>query len=135
MKKIIAIVILIILVFVALFFLVFNKQPDNTTNNISNEVQNNIILINYETETYYFKFNILEINQDNKTAKLYFKRLSNENNNNSIILVIYDESDYLESFELDLTGYNNYFEFNYENSLENAKKYSVESINNNASVG
>ena len=66
---------------------------------------------------------------------MYFKRLSNENNNNSIILVIYDESDYLESFELDLTGYNNYFEFNYENSLENAKKYSVESINNNARVG
>ena len=135
MKKIIAIVILIILVFVALFFLVFNKHPENTTNNISNEVQDNIISINYETETYYFKFSKLEINQDNKTAKLYFKRLSNVNNNNSIILVIYDESDYLDSFELDLTGYNNYFEFNYENSLENAKKYSVESINSNASVG
>ena len=130
MKKIVPIIIVIL--FIALIVLLAIKGfngSDNTSNNTpSNIVNIDVITIDESRENDAFVYNKVEINESNKTLKLYYSAKEDDISNYVSTLRIYSDADVLLE-TLYILGYGNkedVISLNYKNDLSKASHYAID---------
>ena len=130
MKKIVPIIIVIL--FIALIVLLAIKGfngSDNTSNNTpTNTVSGDVITIDETRENNTFVYNKIEINESNKTLKLYYSAKEDDISNYVSTLRIYSDDDVLLE-TLYILNYGNkedVISLEYKNDLSKAAHYAID---------
>jgi hypothetical protein len=130
MKKIVPIIIVIL--FIALIVLLaikgFNGSNNTSNNTPSNIVNTDVITINETRENNAFVYNKIEINESNKTLKLYYSAKEDDISNYVSTLRIYSDDDVLLE-TLYILNYGNkedVISLNYKNDLSKASHYAID---------
>ena len=126
MKKTIIAIIVIIVIVLTIVGAIFLFNKNNQNNNVSNKEE--LITIRDIQSDEGFIYNGLDIDQTNKSIKLYVSKIDNESNIYVYSVNIYDEYDHLlETVYVEDSSINKgYITLKYKNDLSNAFAYNVE---------
>ena len=129
MKRFIPIFIVIAVIVIGVILSIKFINNDNTSTNTPGDIKSHeVITIEELHENNFFVYDRVEINQIDKTLKLYYLRKTTDYNNFTSIIYIYDDLDELLE-KINISSYdtnNNYIVLNYNSDLSKALHYSVD---------